>query len=415
MTLHSDRVRIVAAGLLFALVAATECATVLAAAAPVAKAAAGETLSLNGPGGTGLMFSADGKRLLVAGGDECTIWDTRTGRRIAGPLKHGDGQALLLSELSPDQKHVLTVSADTLRLWDAETGQLRHTLRHGAVIQCAAFDHSGDRVVIGGENGEAKVWNVVDGSELVSLQHPGAVLFARFSPAGDGRLLTVAYSSRVSKGQLPKIWMWNWAGGQLLWKNVQFVGTGPRTEGYIYRRPAAFSPDGLRVAWLFWTVAIIADADAGRRGDTHGSRDFEEHMQIHGFDFSPDGSRLLAFGPHGLFVMDATVAELPVLKEIGCPGSADAYFIADGRFIVADARHSSSEAMPPLKRQFAGVWDAVTGRHILDVPMAGPADAEKREWQVIAASSDGAQLAVSLVLEQRTMVWRVPRQLPHKE
>src|SRR5688572_18873893 len=43
---------------------------------------------LPSPGGVDLAFSRDGSRLLTAGSDQAWVWDAKTFRPIAGPLRH---------------------------------------------------------------------------------------------------------------------------------------------------------------------------------------------------------------------------------------------------------------------------------------------------------------------------------------
>lgn len=108
-----------------------------------------------------------------------------------------------LAALSPDGKKVLTGGVDgTARLWNAETGEpLGKTIRHGAPIWVVKFHPDGQSVLTGGEDGVARLWNPWSGESIGKPMRHGleeetdsepseqdlevGILAAAFSPDGE--------------------------------------------------------------------------------------------------------------------------------------------------------------------------------------------------------------------------------------
>src|SRR2546426_786993 len=79
------------------------------------------------------------------------LGDAATGRPRCPPLAHHG--SVERAAFSPDGRRVLTTAVQEARLWDAATGEsLGHSLSAGdsCLINCAAFDPEGHRVLIAG-------------------------------------------------------------------------------------------------------------------------------------------------------------------------------------------------------------------------------------------------------------------------
>jgi WD40 repeat protein/tetratricopeptide (TPR) repeat protein len=114
-------------------------------------------------------FSPDGRRLITACADNTArVWDAATGRPLTPPLRHGN--AVVAASFSPDGRYILTASGYVMgppseaRVWDAFTGEpitprLRH--RHAREVEGAAFGPDGRRLVTGGRDSTARLWDLV--------------------------------------------------------------------------------------------------------------------------------------------------------------------------------------------------------------------------------------------------------------
>jgi len=113
-------------------------------------------------------YSSDANRLIVAWHNgPVAVWDARTRRelmRIAVPASR-----IHMARFSPDGQVIATVSDDgTARLWDAATGMaLAAYFNYDYVgeradkrraVTSLDFSASGDRLVLGFDNGDLRVW-----------------------------------------------------------------------------------------------------------------------------------------------------------------------------------------------------------------------------------------------------------------
>jgi WD40 repeat protein/tetratricopeptide (TPR) repeat protein len=154
----------------------------------------------------GAAFSADGSRLVTAGGQfnaasgEAIVWDLATKRPIGKPMVHGG--RVSHAAFSRDGLRVVTASDDgTARIWDAATGDpVTPPLRHDAKVNRAAFspDPAGRLVVTAGDDGTARVWDAASGDPVTPpLRHADKVIHAEFSH--DGRRIISASNDRTSR------------------------------------------------------------------------------------------------------------------------------------------------------------------------------------------------------------------------
>jgi WD40 repeat protein len=121
-------------------------------------------------------FSPDSTRLITTSEDfTATIWDARSGRRLAPVLRHGD--QVLSAVFSEDGRWVLTASADkTARIWVAESGEpLTPPLRHMRTLFKAAFLPGSRRLVTMNGRGGFYIWDLFPDEKSVgdinSLSH----------------------------------------------------------------------------------------------------------------------------------------------------------------------------------------------------------------------------------------------------
>jgi WD40 repeat protein len=239
------------------------------------------TLKGHTDGVLSVAFSSDGARLVSASQDKAVrLWDCATGHPLQSVIySHTIAPTIVPNvTLSPDGARLASGSADgTVRLWDAASGeQLRTFKGHTERFVSAAFSADGKRIVSESAGldqqfkevvGEVKVWDVETGQELYTLHgHTSAVL----SPDG----------LRLASTDGHQVKLWHMANGQEL-RNLQ----GPAQSV----SPAAFSPDGTRLATTVDHKTIkLWDSTSGQE-----LRTLEGHTdRIWRVVFSPDGARL---------------------------------------------------------------------------------------------------------------------------
>lgn len=112
-------------------------------------------------------FSATEATVLSWGTDRTVkVWDGLTGRTIA-TMEHRGG--LGGAVLDRAGKRVFSWGRDGI-VWSATTGEEIARLHHEGGISHAHFDTTGHRVVSLGENGSAQVWNVETGLSMASTE-----------------------------------------------------------------------------------------------------------------------------------------------------------------------------------------------------------------------------------------------------
>jgi WD40 repeat protein/tRNA A-37 threonylcarbamoyl transferase component Bud32 len=202
-----------------------------------------ETLTLKGHSDdvNSVAVTRDGRRV-VTGSDDGTvrIWDAASGQQLLTLQPHtalpilaasmvsllsapqAPGPFLAVSALCPattgvvcvavtaDTQRIVTGGADgTARVWDAVSG--RELLRlegHTGVIRAVAVTPDGQRIVTGGQDGTARVWDAVSGRPLLELNaHFGWVLSVTVTPDGQ-RLVTGGWDDAAR--------VWDMVSGHLL-------------------------------------------------------------------------------------------------------------------------------------------------------------------------------------------------------
>ncbi len=146
-------------------------------------------------------FSADGKRLASASWDGTVkIWDLDTGKEIRTLMGHSGAVTGVC--FSPDGKRLATSSSDkTVKVWDAETGKVLFTLEgHSGRVRCVCFCPDGTRLASGGDDHTVRVWDADRGLEVLTLAFGGQLGVLSVSFSADGARLAAGGAGQV------KIW-----------------------------------------------------------------------------------------------------------------------------------------------------------------------------------------------------------------
>jgi WD40 repeat protein len=148
--------------------------------------------------------SNDGSRAATLSRGRVEIWDLETGK----PLASLSGRASAVG-FSPDGSELVTTFRDRAFLWDTATGRRLHVLAgHRGFVTHFAFSPSGDVLVTGSVDHDARVWSVADGRLVTVLRgHFSPIYGVGTNPDGSW----VATAGRITVG------LWPVSSGQLLY------------------------------------------------------------------------------------------------------------------------------------------------------------------------------------------------------
>jgi len=270
---------------------------------------------------------------------------------------NADPDLALRLALWADETTPTAESAAALRQATAAFRQLAKMPADAIAAQTAAFSPDGNRVVTGGDEGVARVWDPARERELAKLRGGHEALqSARYSPDGARLALGFADGTVLVTDDMLR------APNEVL--NVK--------DASVNR--VAFSKDGTRVAAALsdGTVHVVG-VDSGS-DLTIGTATF---VPVYGVDMDAAG-RVVTADENGdvkLWRADGSGAE--VLGKAGAP-ERDVDFSADGRLILAVGEDHA-----------ARLWNARTGRSVADVS-TGP-----RKLASAAFSRDGRRFATA--------------------
>jgi WD40 repeat protein len=128
--------------------------------------------------------ATNGTRGVSVGADKAVIvWDLTQGTVIA---RHDLPVPARSVDLSDDGQRILTGLFDgAVVLWDAESGaELQRFNGHSGIVTRAIFDPAEQRVLSASLDRSLRLWDLESGDELLTIDTPGALLNAAFSPDG---------------------------------------------------------------------------------------------------------------------------------------------------------------------------------------------------------------------------------------
>jgi WD40 repeat protein len=314
-------------------------------------------------------FSADGSRLVTAGGTTADVWDAHSGRQlnVLGTNSSGVSTAVF----SPSGTRIATAEEDhTAAIWDADAGNQLLVVRDPSVIlSSAAFSPNDEEFLTAAQTGAAHVWQATTGRLLLSIKTPPQLASAAFSPDGS-RILTAGSEADV----------WDARSGRQLASfdagylgDAQYSPNGSRIvvagsgasvwDGDGTRRlltlertnvesnSASYSRDGARIAVgnADGTTAVFNAGTGARlltlRGDTGA---------IENAGFSPDGTKIVTASADGTARVWAAGTGAQLMTLVGHTGAVeDAVFSADGAWIATSGADGTVR-----------IWDARTGAQL---------------------------------------------------
>ena len=122
---------------------------------------------------------------------------------------HGNKSEIRSASFSSDSRLLLTAShVHTAKIWDVLTGKVLHTLQHQMRVNSASFSPNNQLVATASDDQTAIIWNTVTGQLLHTLAgHLGWVLSVSFSP--NSQWVATASHDHTAK-------IWNTTTGQLI-------------------------------------------------------------------------------------------------------------------------------------------------------------------------------------------------------
>ena len=241
------------------------------------------------------------------------LQQTRLRRTI---VAHPDGVADVA--VTPDGQRIVSCGSDGIKVWERTTGRLvLEVTQPMTAVTSVAISPDGLLIASGGPDGVARIFRLVDGSEVVSMTgHTRPILQVEFSP--DGSRLATAGADATARiwdvatgreslalrvlGKDVRSVAWRPDGRQLatasnepvIMVRIWDVTTGKAileiTGPTLFVLSVAFTPDGNRIATASTTDARIWDARSGELLNILYGHDDELRDAV----FSPDGELLLS-------------------------------------------------------------------------------------------------------------------------
>ncbi len=196
-------------------------------------------------------FSRKGDRLLLGSNDGVRLFDVQTGNLIRFFAQWG-GYGTSSVAFSPDGRRMVASNGDwenNAAIWDLATGALLRTLKgHSRVVFSVAFSPDGSKVLTGGLDGTARIWNAATGRQVSVLRLDSAspVLSVEFSPDG-ARALTGHADGSIA--------IWNAATGE----RIATLIAGPDGEWLVITAEGFFdaSPKGSQLIHVVSGMDVV--------------------------------------------------------------------------------------------------------------------------------------------------------------
>src|SRR5205823_5778924 len=116
-------------------------------------------------------FSPDGQRVAIAGGNTVWIRDAATGVLVVPVLKLTSSANAV--QFDADGRRLVTGGDDGVaRVWNAATGEpLSPPLRQGRSIVSATFSPEGRRILTASVDGTVYLWDLAGGAQVPPMRH----------------------------------------------------------------------------------------------------------------------------------------------------------------------------------------------------------------------------------------------------
>ncbi|MFF7308992.1 helix-turn-helix domain-containing protein [Streptomyces sp. NPDC008137] len=303
---------------------------------------------------------------LVAAGLAVGQWESAVTAQHVAQSRQLAAQSGALLESEPDLASLLAVHAYRISptreaaaaLYDAGALPLSERLVSGKEpVRSLTVSTDGRTVATHSKDGKVRIWELPGGRLRHTFTVPGSGDVAALS--AEGRTLAVATSGDAGA----VIGLWDPATGRR-------IRTVTVPEGAV--RATEFSPDGRTVAAASASTVRVWDVATGRTR----------------LNFTSEGSRAVAFGPHGDTVVAASYNGQVRVGDLATGRTRTAHETPRDGYVVAISPDGRTYAVVPADRSWVQLREVATGklrRTISDRPI-GVDD--------VAFAPDGRTLAV---------------------
>ncbi|MFC1761786.1 protein kinase [Planctomycetota bacterium] len=238
------------------------------------------TIQINTGGIRSIVFTPDGTQIVSSGYGKkpIQVWNANNGENIL--TIQVDDNWINQIALSPDGSRIIAGSIGALIQWDAATGEKIGVLeleKKNLSAYCISYSPDGTQVAVGCLRGQIMVLDIVNGSEVMSIEGSGRgrdmIAAIAFSP--DGRRVIAGGSDKII--------------------TILDAETGDRISNLIGHRDVirslAWSKDGNRIASTSFSGRIkVWDPEKDRERTVLAGHD----RWVQDMVFTPDGKQLIS-------------------------------------------------------------------------------------------------------------------------
>ena len=249
----------------------------------------------------------------------------------------GHSAAVQSVAISPDGRFAVSGGWDaTVKVWDLVKGRLVRTLDdHTQPVEAVSFSPDGKWIASGGLDGVVRLWDATTGECSRTLKETAGYMCAPVSFSPDSRLLATGTGAKTG------VKIWEVAGGR-----------GPRVlaGGAKDLQSVCFSPKGQVLASGHFDSSVeVWDVEQGKQ-----IRTIKAKSGVNAISFSPDGT-LMATGDFdgALQIWDCATGRLVSTVSADTQYLSALSFSPDGQVIATGGRDGIGK-----------LWDAATGKLI---------------------------------------------------
>ena len=287
-----------------------------------------------------LSFSPDGRLALTTDGNRVLLWNASTGEPFGQPLVHAENDPVLAASFSHDSTRILTAAGRTARIWNvADSRQIGNGMSHGAKLHLAVFSPKSDLVLTASLDKDAQVWSATSGAPIGKrLRHTEIFFVAQFNQQG----------SRVVTGSKDRAQVWNALTGDPIGKPMPHPDTVFHTE---------FSPDNRYLVTAsadksarLWSVNEAVPAEFG----TPIGTPLAHTAGIGAVHFIEAGRRFMTVAHDAVQFWDTAT----------CTASDKPFPLGEGANMLAlsaDRKRLVFASSPPDSARYLNIWDIAAG------------------------------------------------------